>query len=301
MELDGKTHIDICVCTFRRQHLAATLRSLANLKVPETTQIRILVADNDNVPSALPLVSQFEKLAMPIEYIHAPERNISVARNACLDHATGDLIAWIDDDETADPRWLVRLFKKMRHEKFDAVFGPAIAIYPTDTPDFFVQGDFHSNRPVMRRGEVRTGHTCNALVDMRRAMTSDLRFDISKGRTGGEDTDYFYRLWTLGGKLGICDSAQVFEQVVPSRLRFSWLVRRSFNAGHVFGELSRRGIGATAIATRFGVALTKAAYCLFAATINGASSMKRLWWVRRSVMHIGVAAGLLKIKARAQY
>lgn len=301
MELDGKTLIDICVCTFRRQHLAATLRSLANLEVPESTHVRILIADNDTVPSALPLVSQLEKTALPIEYLHAPERNISVARNACLDHATGDLVAWIDDDETADPRWLVRLLEAMRDGGFDAVFGPAIAIYPTDTPDFLVQGDFHSNRPVMRRGEVRTGHTCNALVDMRRAVTRDLRFDISKGRTGGEDTDYFYRLWTLGGKLGICDSAHVFEQVVPSRLRFSWLVRRSFNAGHVFGELSRRRVGATAIVTHSGVALAKAAYCLVAATINGASSTKRLWWARRSVMHIGVAAGLLKFKARAQY
>jgi succinoglycan biosynthesis protein ExoM len=301
MAMETPTQIDICVCTYRRPQLAMTLQSLVRLKRPEMIRVRILVADNDASPSAKALVGRYEAAAVAVHYIHAPERNISVARNACLDHATGDLIAWIDDDETADELWLVRLLDRLRDGGFDAVFGPAVAIYPAEAPPHIVRGDFHSNRPVLRHGEVRTGHTCNALVDMRRPATRALRFDIAKGRTGGEDTDYFHRLWASGGKLGICDTARVYEEVAPGRLHLGWLIRRSFNSGHVFGELSRKGGSALSVLGLVLAASLKAVYCFAAALVNGASAMKRLWWARRGVMHLGVVAGLAKIRPKVQY
>ncbi len=301
MVMARPTSIDICVCTFQRPQLAATLESLTQLELPEGIMVRILVADNDVSPSARALVAKYDNTKLAVHYIHAPERNISVARNACLDHATSDLVAWIDDDETADPEWLARLFEARQDGGFDAVFGPAVAIYPADTPAHIVRCDFHSNRPVTRQGEVRTGHTCNAVVDMRKAETRALRFDITKGRTGGEDTDYFHRLWTTGGKLGICETARVYEKVAVGRMRLGWLIRRSFNSGHIFGELSRKGVAVTAVLGLILAAVLKSAYCFVAALINGASAAKRLWWARRGVMHLGVIAGLVRIRPKAQY
>lgn len=293
--------IDICVCTFRRPQLVATLQSLARLKLPEHAKVRILVADNDTIPSARERVEVFAGGDIPIDYIHAPERNISVARNACLEHANGDLIAWIDDDETADPLWLVRLYETLRDGGYDAVFGPALAIYPEGTPAHIARGDFHSNRPVFRHGEVQTGHTCNALVEMRKPATRALRFDRARGRTGGEDTDYFHRLWRAGGRLAICDSAAVFEVVEPRRLHRGWLIRRSFNSGHVFGEIARRGVTVASLPWLVLVALLKATYCFAAALLTLMSAMKRLRWVRRGFLHLGVIAGLARIRPREQY
>ena len=293
--------IDICICTFRRPHLTTTLQSLAKIQVPDGVRIRILVADNDTAPSAAPLIEPMHGKPFPIQYIHAPDRNISVARNACLDHSTGDLVAWIDDDETVDAAWLVQLYTNLIAHKYTAVFGPAIAVYPTDTPAHIARGDFHSNRPVTRAGEVRTGHTCNALVDMRAPTTRALRFDLSKGRTGGEDTDYFHRLWQTGVTFGICDTAQVFEDVAPARLRPGWLIRRSFNSGHIFGELARRGAATPSVLRLMLTALAKAGYCFACACLTVAFATKRLWWARRGVMHLGVMAGLFRITPKAQY
>lgn len=301
IKIASPVSIDICLCTFRRPQLATTLESLAQLDLPKSTKVRILVADNDASPSARALVAKYENAAIPVQYIHAPERNISVARNACLDHSKGDIIAWIDDDETADQFWLTRLYDALLDGSYDAVFGPAIAIYPADAPAHIVRSDFHSNHAVIRQGQVRTGHTCNALVDMRKPTTRALRFDIAKGRTGGEDTDYFHRLWASGGQLGICETAQVFEKVASSRMQLGWLIRRSFNSGHIFGELSRKGAAMTVVPVLFLAALLKAAFCFSAVLINLASAMKRLWWMRRGVMHLGVIAGLLQIRPKTQY
>ncbi|MBV1867169.1 MAG: glycosyltransferase [Marinosulfonomonas sp.] len=293
--------IDICVCTFRRPQLATTLDSLVQLVLPDAIKVRILVADNDASPSAQTLVENYKNAAVPVQYIHAPKQNISMARNACLDHATGDLIAWIDDDETAAKDWLIQLLDRLQDGDFAAVFGPAIAIYPPDAPAHIVRADFHSNRAVVRGGQVRTGHSCNALVDMRDPTTRALRFDIAKGRTGGEDTDYFHRMWAAGATLGVCETAQVFEKVAPGRLRLSWLIRRSFNSGNIFGELSRRGVAMIAVPGLVAAALAKASYCFAVALVNCASAMKRLWWLRRGVMHLGVIAGLARIRPKAQY
>ncbi|TIP77682.1 MAG: glycosyltransferase, partial [Mesorhizobium sp.] len=100
--------VDVCVCTFRRPELADTLRSVAALDVPSGFDIRVIVADNDDGPTAELLVTTLaETLKLPISYRHCPARNISIARNACLDASTADFVAFLDDDETASSRWLV--------------------------------------------------------------------------------------------------------------------------------------------------------------------------------------------------
>src|SRR5690606_11463773 len=77
--------VDVCVCTFRRPALSETLRSLAALQHPEGYRVGIIVADNDEVPSARDLVLRLAReLDLPVRYIHCPARNISIARNACL-------------------------------------------------------------------------------------------------------------------------------------------------------------------------------------------------------------------------
>src|SRR5262249_44504381 len=91
--------IDVCVRTYRRLELADTLRSLAAMSVPAEAAIRVIVADNDDWPSAEELVEELaEALPFEVVYLHAPASNISVARNACLERADGDFVAFVDDD-----------------------------------------------------------------------------------------------------------------------------------------------------------------------------------------------------------
>src|SRR5271166_4395888 len=91
--------VDVCVCTYRRPHVSKTLNSLSQLEIPEGIAFRVIVADNDVGQSARASVEAVAaECNLHVDYIHAPARNISVARNACLDFAKGDSIAFIDDD-----------------------------------------------------------------------------------------------------------------------------------------------------------------------------------------------------------
>ena len=68
-----------------------TLRSLGALETPPDATVRIVVADNDAVPSARTLVDALaDELPFELLYVHCPASNISIARNACLDNSAGE-------------------------------------------------------------------------------------------------------------------------------------------------------------------------------------------------------------------
>ena len=132
----------IGICTFRRPELAATLASLAELE-PCGLPVSVAIADNDRTPSAKDRVDSIAAAhPLPVTYLHAPEANISVARNALLDHARAAgarLLVYLDDDETVEPTWLARLVAAWRAgqqatPRAGAVLGPVRAHYRAGAP-----------------------------------------------------------------------------------------------------------------------------------------------------------------------
>lgn len=299
------TGVDICMCTFRRPEISEALASIFAQKVPSHVTLSLIVADNDVEPSAKARIMEahaVEGRPVPLRYIHAPARNISLARNACLDAATGDWVAFLDDDETADPGWISALLKAAEGNALDVIFGPAIAVYPDDAPDWIRDADYHTNRAPQHDGSVSTGHTCNVLMRWADSPIRDQRFLLEKGRTGGEDVEFFFRLSRLGLKLGICDEARVFERTVPARLTFDWLRTRHFSEGQFHGAHSDEAVRGTASRLRLaGLAAMKAAYCFARATLLLPIPVHRRAWRLRAWFHTGVTAAALGMRQAERY
>ncbi len=291
--------VDIIVCTFRRAALRTALDSLMAQKVSADVRLRVIVVDNDTVPSARKIAVAAAKAApFRICYIHAPAGNISLARNAGLEAAVGDWIAFLDDDEVAPPDWVARLTEAAQAARADAVFGPAVAVYPEDAPGWIQAGDYHSNTPVAIDGAVKTGHTCNALLRWEGSEWQGCRFALSRGRSGGEDTAFFYEVAGLGACLAAAPDAPVFEPVAPQRLTLHWLLRRRFRMGqsHVSGA-----VGPFARLELMLLALAKSGFC---AAMMGAYAMdgpRWRFWLLRGALHCGVVAGCFGLPERAHY
>jgi GT2 family glycosyltransferase len=96
--------VSVVVCTRNRaDDLQKCLQSLQGLKeAPD----EIIVVDNDPSNGATRrLVEQ-----MPgVLYVAEPRPGLSVARNAGVRHATGEIVAFTDDDVLVDPNWIRRL------------------------------------------------------------------------------------------------------------------------------------------------------------------------------------------------
>lgn len=287
--------IDICICTFRRPSLADTLRSIAVLETAGHA-VRIIIADNDAAPSAQPLVAELAaELPFPVRYVHAPAANICIARNACLDAADADYVAFIDDDEVVTSGWLVALVGQAERSGASAVLGPVRAIYADDAPAWMMRGDFHSTLPVFVSGRIRTGYTCNMLMRWCAPFRS-LRFDLALGRSGGEDTDFFYRLAALGGAIDYAPDAVVEEPVPAERATMAWLVRRRLRFGQTHGML----MGTSPLRSLPMVA-AKIAYCCAMTGFTAFSPVQRRRNWLRAVLHMGVARGILGLRQAEHY
>jgi len=171
---------------------------------------------------------------LPIRYVHAPAKNISLARNAALDAVNTPWLLFIDDDETADADWLEEIMALAPAN--DAVIGACNAVYGDDLPGWLARCDFHSNRIT---GRVENAYTSNALLRMEFINAHNLRFRLELGRTGGEDTLFFHQMAKLGGRLTYQPSAIVCETVVPSRASMNWVKTRMYRAGQTHGLLMR--------------------------------------------------------------
>ncbi len=292
--------IDIAVCTFRRTAaLGETLASLAALTVPPGVTLRVIVADNDGEPSARPCAEAARKsLPMALSYVHCPAGNISIARNACLEAADADFLAFIDDDETAEPQWLESLLAAATGGA-DVVLGPVRAQYGPDAPGWMRRGDFHSTFPVRVKGEIRTGYTCNVLLRLAAPAVAGRRFDHALGRSGGEDTAFFTEVHAAGGRFAFAGEAWVNEPVPPARARFSWLAQRRLRMGQTHGRLlAGRGTGRAGAA---GLAAAKAGFCLAAATALVLLPVRRNRFLLRGLLHAGVIGGLYGARAIEPY
>jgi succinoglycan biosynthesis protein ExoM len=222
--------VSICICTFRRPHgLARLLRSLSGLD-PATPAHEIIVVDNDEGRTGEAVVRRSRAEGLGVEYLVEPRRGLARARNRLVEAARGEFIAFIDDDEEADPRWLVELMDATLRHGADGGVGPVIPRFPDSTPRWMIDGGFFDReRPptgtILTWRQARTG---NCLVRRSLLVALPGPFNLAFDRSGGEDSDMFVRLITDGARLVAADSALVHEHLSRDRTSKGWLLRRWF-------------------------------------------------------------------------
>jgi succinoglycan biosynthesis protein ExoM len=236
--------IDVCVATFKRPALLeGLLRDLLAQQLPKGVSIHIIVVDNDASESARPVVARLANGSTCLEYLTQPEQNIALTRNRALDHSQGDLIAFIDDDESAPSGWLSALLEAMERFSADAVFGPVTGILPATAPRWISKGRFFE-RPALPTGaRVHIGAAGNVLIKAA-LIRGRIAFDPRYGLTGSEDTDFFLRVGRSGAVMIWCQEALLTEHVPNGRLTIRWLLRRGFKGGQGYADVVDRPKGA---------------------------------------------------------
>ncbi|MCC6544764.1 MAG: glycosyltransferase family 2 protein [Nitrospirae bacterium] len=232
----GRDHINVCICTFKRPELLRRLLiELSHQRTDGLFGYSIIVADNDQEKSALPVIESFRQASdIDIRYCVEPEQNIARARNRAVECAEGNLIACIDDDEFPVQTWLFELFQAYCTFKADGILGPVLPLYETKPPKWIIKGKFHE-RPLHATGTelpwtlTRTGNVLfkRDLFDGKKNM-----FDPGFG-SGGEDRDFFRRMIGQGRKFVWCAEAPVYETVPPERFKRSFLLRRALLRGKI--------------------------------------------------------------------
>jgi succinoglycan biosynthesis protein ExoM len=234
---DIQNHISVCVCTFKRAELLTRLLTKLRCQVTEGEfTFSVVVADNDAEQSAERVVEEFSHATdLKISYCVEPRQNIALVRNKALQNVDGDMIAFIDDDEVPDQKWLWNLLSTYRSFKADGVLGPVKPYFDHEPPAWVRKGRFFE-RPDYPTGyklswnECRTG---NVLFSKRILGLVDVPFRSEFG-TAGEDMDFFRRMIENGCQFVWCSEAAAYELVPELRCTRSFLLKRALLRGSNF-------------------------------------------------------------------
>ena len=231
--------VGVCVITYKRPkglHRCLQSLQLLQFRLSSTPHISIFVVDNDPSASAQPIVQQLQTLSKwPITYDVEPTRGISYARNRAVSLAKDcDFIAFIDDDEYADPFWLDELLETQRLHNADVVAGSVIPEFDEGVPDW-IKRAWPNGR---RRGKVRTGSQVGFAITGNCLFRANVLRDIPEpfeprlALTGGSDRFLGLRLSRQGHKIVWCNESVVHEIVPPSRSNIGWMLRRAYRTGN---------------------------------------------------------------------
>ncbi|PYU22956.1 MAG: glycosyl transferase [Acidobacteria bacterium] len=113
--------ISIVVCTFNGSRtIRDCLEGIAKLRYPN---FEAIVIDDGSTDGAGDIAAEYE-----VRVIRTENQGLSAARNLGWQSATGEIVAYIDDDALPDPDWLTYLAAAFLNANYAGVGGPNIPI-----------------------------------------------------------------------------------------------------------------------------------------------------------------------------
>ena len=125
--------LSIVLCTYNRAPLLA--RALAALVAAASDDTELIVVDNNSTDGTADVVRRFMDGRLTVRLVHEPKQGLSFARNTGIGTATGELIAFTDDDVVVDRGWIASVQRAF--ERFpDAAWvgGKVLPIWPAPPP-----------------------------------------------------------------------------------------------------------------------------------------------------------------------
>ena len=194
-------------------------------------EVRIVVVENEIGGDAKRVLEGGTGGRFPVEYAVEPTHGIPFARNRAVEVAGDfDFIAFLDDDEWAEPQWLEELLDAQAKSGAQVVFGPVLPEFEAHPPKWLVRSRYFDPLSFEALQEVGFAYTSNVLVS-RDAFDSDRPFSEKFAVIGGSDTHFFMRVWLGGGRIVWAPAARVHEAIPRQRMRLGWIARREYRRG----------------------------------------------------------------------
>ncbi|MFR9776601.1 glycosyltransferase [Micromonospora sp. MS34] len=235
----------ICVYTERRwAQIVLAVRSVLAQDVP-AAQVVVVV---DHNPDLLERVrATFPELTVVPS---TGPRGLSAARNTGLARASGEIVAFLDDDAEAQPDWLARLLPHYRDGRVLAVGGHAVPAWEEERPRWlppefdWVVGCSFTGQPT-EVAPVRNVIGCN-MSFRRSVLNRTTGFDPALGRVGRtpvgcEETELCIRVRELepDGVVLYEPAARVRHRVTVDRATWRYFRQRCFSEGRSKAVVAR--------------------------------------------------------------
>lgn len=229
--MSSSPDITVVVCTHNRaERLRQALASLYDLETEGRFTYEVLVIDNTSPDHTSDVIrSAAQESRAPLRGVHEPQKGIVAARNRGVQEAAGKRIAFFDDDQLADRRWLIELFSAAEDHQVRSVGGAVHLQLPA--------GCDRKLAPLVRTllgesrwSDVTTPYTRstspgagNWLMERNLAIEVGMFQAANQGRN--EDSDLYRRICLTGEASWFVPAAIVHHIITPDRLEEAYLLR----------------------------------------------------------------------------
>jgi len=195
--------ISVVVCTFNGSRtIRECLEGIGKLRYPNYETI---VVDDGSTDGAGDIAAEYD-----VRLVRTENQGLSAARNLGWQSATGEIVAYIDDDARPDPDWLTYLAAAFLKEDYAGVGGPNIPVPDDgDTANCIANSPGGPAHVLLSDCEAEHIPGCN--MAFRRNWLGAINGFDPQFRQAGDDVDVCWRTRERGGKLGFSPAAMVWH------------------------------------------------------------------------------------------
>ena len=233
--------VSVVVCTLNRA--ASLQRALDSLCVQTAPSDRfeVLVVDNGSTDETPKVVAELAARCPSVRGVHEPRTGLSHARNRGIEEARGEVVAFLDDDATADPGWVESLAGAFADPRVGAAGGKVVLEFPDRRPAWlpprlegFYSGLDLGDEPMTFPD--RLGPYGANMAVRRSTLATTGGFSPALGRRGrnlisNEEVELFERVRRSGALIRYEPAAWVRHHIEPERVSRRYLLRRAYAQG----------------------------------------------------------------------
>jgi GT2 family glycosyltransferase len=145
-----------------------------------------------------------------LRIIETENRGLSSARNTGIEAATGEIVAFVDDDAYPDPHWLTYLAATFASGSYVGVGGPNLPV-PADGPVAQCVANAPGGPTHVLVSDREAEHIPGCNMAFRKTALQSIGGFDAQCRAAGDDVDVCWRLQDAGGKLGFSAAAVVWH------------------------------------------------------------------------------------------
>ena len=236
----------------RAQILTQLLESIRQLDEVDTIRPEVIIADNDSNDDTYNYAASVEAdFPTTIRVLKVVKPGKSAAINAAVKSASGDVLAFLDDDVVVDHAWLTAVDVFYSEGKFEAGQGLIRLQAPErDDPEIIKLVQRYRTIPSLEhRPDVKPLHSLNGanFFVSRNAYERAGGFDerLGPGASGtSEDVDFARRLTRAGIAIGYAPRAIVYHRVDRHRLTEEYFKQIHWRQGGSRFLIQRRSAAA---------------------------------------------------------
>lgn len=226
--------LSIIICTYNRAELLQkSINSLSGQEV-QPDDWELIVVDNNSTDSTRTVVSKFPW----VRYVFEPNQGLSHARNRGLEEASGDWVAYVDDECQMPSLWVGNILSLINAHRPKVFGGPIYPWYEGDKPLWF-KDDYGSyslahNLDASGQPHISGGNMGFDRAALRQAGGFDPALGVSAGRVlYGEETAIIQKLKNKFGDNCVEYSENLANRhlVRPERFQWGWIIHENFKRG----------------------------------------------------------------------